>query len=59
MVKIVAKDKGKVLFDKEILDKDNKLTAFGASVIAAELAFDATLILLISSLIVRADKRQK
>ena len=53
MLKILGTDKNKVILDKEILNEDNRITKFGACMIAAELAFDITVAVLISRMILK------
>ena len=53
MLKILGTDKNKVILDKEILNEDNRPTKFGICMIAAELAFDITVAVLISRMILK------
>ena len=53
MLKIIGTDKNKVILDKEILNEDNRITKFGACMIAAELAFDVAVAVLVSRMILK------
>ena len=53
MLNIIATNDGRDIINKEILDEDNRLTVFGGLMIAAELAFDIMVAVVLGNLIAK------